>query len=452
MATPSTSTAGSSANEAGINDLGPLAWVLDELRKSLDSATKALRRYVRDAEQAKGSDLNAADASQLRIARQQLHQSVGALEMVGFSVPALMLRGMEGAVQKFLAKPDLCTEAAAAKVERASFALLGYLEALLLGKNPSAIELFSQYAEVQELAGAARIHPADLWTWPWQWRGVADTGIAALPLDAAFRARFDKAALQVVKSGSAASSAELAQWAGALANQTELPVDANFRSFWRIAAGALEALGAGAVAPDLHIKRTVSRLLILLATHLKGDLNVPERLAQDLLFFCAQAKSQTAHPLLDAVRAAYALTSHHPIDYSKSYYGQFDPALLIQARKRIGQIKESWSSFSAGEVNKAKLVQDQMTLLIDSIGKLLPTTGQGLAAAFNDIVHATARAAKAPDPTLGMEVATAILYLEASFEDFTPDDAVLASRMTHLAQRLQAARAGASPQALEAWM
>lgn len=37
--------------------LGPLASVLDELRKSLDGATKALRRFVRDAELARGSNL-----------------------------------------------------------------------------------------------------------------------------------------------------------------------------------------------------------------------------------------------------------------------------------------------------------------------------------------------------------------------------------------------------------
>jgi chemosensory pili system protein ChpA (sensor histidine kinase/response regulator) len=60
-------------SELEVNDLGPLAWVLDELRKSLDGATKALRRFVRDAELARGSDLAELDASQLRIARQQLH-------------------------------------------------------------------------------------------------------------------------------------------------------------------------------------------------------------------------------------------------------------------------------------------------------------------------------------------------------------------------------------------
>ena len=451
MATSPNATAGS-AIDIGVNDLGPLAWVLDELRKSLDSATKALRRYVRDAELAKGSDLNAADASQLRIARQQLHQSVGALEMVGFSAPASMLRGMEGAVQKFIAKPELCTDLATGKVERVSFALLGYLEALLIGKQPSAVELFSQYSDVQELAGVSRIHPADLWAVPWQWKNVQDTGVAALALDTDFRSRFDKAALSVVKTADLASCAELARLSAGLANQSLHAVDPNFRCFWRIAAGMLEAVASGSLTPDLHVKRTVSRLLIQLATHAKGDLSVPDRLAQDLLFFCAQASPKGTTPLLGEVRMVYALAQHIPVDYSKSFYGQFDPSLLVQARKRIGQLKESWSSFTAGEIAKAKPVQDQMALLVDSIAKLLPTTGQSLIAAINDVVDSTARQQKPPEPALGMEVATAILYIEASFEDFDPEDKQQTSRMAHLAQRVQTARIGGDSQPLEAWM
>ena len=59
----------------GEQDLGPLAWVLDEVRKSLDSAAKAMRRFVRDAEVARESDLASLDAGPLRVARQQLHQA-----------------------------------------------------------------------------------------------------------------------------------------------------------------------------------------------------------------------------------------------------------------------------------------------------------------------------------------------------------------------------------------
>eukprot|EP01036_Dinobryon_divergens_P008271 gene8271-11044_t len=149
--------------DMAVNDLGPLAWVLDELRKSLEGSAKALKRFVREAGAAKGSDLATLDASQLRIARQQLHQAVGALEMVGLAGPALVLRAMEAAVQKFVQQPEQCSQDAAAKIESASFALTEYLEAVLADKPISAVSLFPQYRDVQELVRADRIHPADLW-------------------------------------------------------------------------------------------------------------------------------------------------------------------------------------------------------------------------------------------------------------------------------------------------
>ena len=138
----------------GDQDLGPLAWVLDELRKSLDGAVKAMRRFVRDAELARESDLASLDAGALRIARQQLHQASGALEMVGMGSPALVLRAMESAVQKFVQRPEQCTDEAAAVIERASFALIEYLENVLGGKAASAVALFPQYRDAQALAGA----------------------------------------------------------------------------------------------------------------------------------------------------------------------------------------------------------------------------------------------------------------------------------------------------------
>src|SRR5690606_16404084 len=139
-----------------------LAWVLDELRKSLDGAVKSLRRFVHDAELARESDLAALDTGPLRMARQQLHQASGALEMVGMVSPALVLRAMEAAVQKFVQRPEMCTDDAAGALERASFALSEYLESVLAGKAVSPVTLFPQYRDVQALSGVARVHPADL--------------------------------------------------------------------------------------------------------------------------------------------------------------------------------------------------------------------------------------------------------------------------------------------------
>jgi chemosensory pili system protein ChpA (sensor histidine kinase/response regulator) len=451
MATPNRSPQAAGAHVA-LNDLGPLAWVLDELRKSLDTASKALKRYVREAEQAKGSDLAAVDASQLRLSRQQLHQAMGALEMVGFAEAATMLRAMEAAVQKFVSRPELCNETAANKVERAGFALIGYLEAVVAGKATSAVTLFVPYSEVQELAGATRIHPADLWAHGWRWQRVPGMGAVPLPLDANTRAVFDKFALTFIKSTDLAACAKLCEVSAGIAKPANMPaVDMAFTTFWRISAAFFEAMATQSLAPDTYVKRTVSRILVQLATHLKGDLTPSERLAQDLLFFCAQAQSKGDTPWLGSVRDAYSLGKYTPVDYSLTPYGHFDPALLVQARKRISSAKESWSALTAGETNKLKAVSDQFALINDSISKLVPQE-QSLSLALAGVAEMLTRQNQAPDATLGMEVATAILYLEAGFEEFDPADAHIGERVRRLAARVEHAKAGAAPQPLEPWM
>ena len=433
------------------NDLGPLAWVLDELRKSLDTASAALRRFVRDANLARGSDMASVDDGQLRIARQQLHQAVGALEMVGMGAPAHMLRGMEAAVQKFVERPELCSEAASAKLERAGFALTEYLEGLLLGKPISAVALFPQYRDAQELAGADRIHPADLWSLDWRWVDPQTPAVEqTLVYDPAVRKRMDHGVLSLVKTGDGKAARDLVTLSLGLAASQEARQP---RVFWKIAAGYFEALAQGLLPMDLYVKRAASRILMQYATLAKGEVTVSDRLAQDLVFFCSQAVPARAvdAPALTAVRLAWTLARFKPVDYQTSQFGRFDPLLLAQARKRITSAKETWSALSGGDANKIKNVGEQFHLVTDSLVKLYPPSGS-LATALNAAIDGVSRSARAPGPELAMEVATAILYLEAAFEDLDPTDSQLAARTVHLAQRLDGVRQGGQAQPLEAWM
>ncbi len=443
------------ANETDIdlaaNDLGPLAWVLDELRKSLDSASAALRRYVRDAGLARGTDMASVDTGQLRIARQQLHQAVGALEMVGLGAPAHILRSMEAAAQKFVERPELCSEAAAAKVERAGFALTEYLEGVLLGKPASAVALFPLYRDTQELAGADRVHPADLWAFEWRWiEPDAPAGPSPLTYDPSVRSRMDQSVLRVVKSGDAKAARELSQISLALAATQPAKQP---RIFWKICAAYFESLSMGLLPLDIYVKRAASRVLLQYASLARGDLGVSDRLAQDLVFFCSQAAAENPEhaPALTAVRQAWSLARFQPVDYQTSPYGRFDPVLLAQARKRITVAKETWSSLSGGDANKLKGVADQFNLVCDSLLKLHPASGP-LAHSLKNVVDAVVHSGRPPAPELAMEVATAVLYLEAAFEDLDPSDSTLALRTARLAERLDTARHGGQPEALETWM
>jgi chemosensory pili system protein ChpA (sensor histidine kinase/response regulator) len=433
------------------NDLGPLAWVLDELRKSLDSASAALRRFVRDTGLARGTDMASVDGGQLRIARQQLHQAVGALEMVGLGAPAHMLRSMEAAVQTFIERPELCNEASSAKVERAGFALTEYLEGVLLGKPASAVALFPQYREVQELSGADRIHPADLWMLEWRWNDPRTPAVAeALVYDPAVRSRLDQAVLKVMKAADAEAARELGRVSLSLA-ATQTARQPSI--FWKLCAAYFEAISLKLLPSDIYVKRVGSRILQQYASLAKGELGVSDRLAQDLLFFCSQAAP--AHPAdapaLTAVRLAWNLERCKPVDYQVPQFGRFDPVLLSQSRKRIGAAKETWSALSGGDANKLKGLSDQFQLVTDSLLKLHPPSGP-LAQALTSVIDSVIRSGRPPGAELAMEVATAVLYLEAAFEDLDPSDSQLAVRTAHLAERLDKVRQGGQPEPLEPWM
>nr|WP_315234676.1 Hpt domain-containing protein [uncultured Albidiferax sp.] len=444
-------TTESTAAELPEQDLGPLAWVLDELRKTLDTAVKALKRFVRESDAAQGAGFAVPDTSHLRIASQQLHLTVGALEMVGMTAPSLVLRAMEAAVNKFVDNPSLCVEESVGKIERASFALVDYLEGVLASKPVSSVGLFPQYREAQVLAGVSQIHPADLWPMEVRWREVAAAvPVAPLAYAPALRARLDQCVLKVVKTGDPVASQELvATCLGFAAGQQRQPE----RAFWTIAAAYFEALSMGLFPPDVYSKRIASRVLTQYATLAKGDPTVATRLAQDMLFFCAQAvPTQFADaPTLAAVRQAYGLQRHAPIDYEVRQFGRFDPALLAQARKRLAAAAETWSALAGGDTHRFKPALDQFNMVGESLTKLHSGSAV-LAQALCEAVESTVRSKVPPSAALGMEVATSVLYLEAAFEELDQADAQLEERAKLLAERLIGVERGGQPEPLAPWM
>ncbi|WP_296509781.1 Hpt domain-containing protein [Rhodoferax sp.] len=438
-------------NELAISDLGPLAWVLEELRKSLDGATKAMRRFVRDAEIARGSELAELDASHLRIARQQLHQAVGALEMVGLEAPAKFLRAMESLVQKYVQKPEQCSDEAASVMERASFALTEYLDGVLKGKTASSVALFPQYKALLELSGAERVHPADLWPPAWQWLAVAvPDGVEPRGVGPAVRREMDHAVLRLVKYGDTEAARRLLQLSLGLAADAHSLEE---RTFWMVSAAYFEGMSLQLFDGDIYTKRAASRILQQYVALTKGQHSVSERLAQDIVFFCSRAipiDPQHA-PVLTAVRTAYGLSRTKPVDYVSEQFGRFDPAMLVLARKRIAAAAETWSALAGGDVNRLKVAAEQFAAVSDAVTKLHAESGE-LAKALSKTIEATARSGTSPTPAVAMEVATSVLYLEAAYEDLDPTDNQLAERSARLAQRLQHVTGGGEPEALEGWM
>jgi chemosensory pili system protein ChpA (sensor histidine kinase/response regulator) len=78
--------------------------------------------------------------------------------------------------------------------------------------------------------------------------------------------------------------------------------------------------------------------------------------------------------------------------------------------------------------------------------------GDALGAALVAAADQTVAAEAEPAPTLAMEVATALLYLDACLEDGEFDHPELTLRIVRLAERIGLVAAGGDPQPLEGWM
>ena len=338
-------------------------------------------------------------------------------------------------------------------MERASFALVEYLQAVLNNKPVQPVALFPQYRDVQELAAAERVHPADLWSLDHREQNLpAPAQAKPMQVDATMRSLLDRLVLLLVKTQSHAAAQQLARLSLGLSAGAGTP---RAVTFWRVAAAYFEAVSQDLLPTDVYVRRAASRILVQFANFAqhKAQAEVSETLLRDLLFFCAQAKAAPADkaPQLLAVREAFGLDATMPVDYSQASLGRFDPALLVQARKRINAAKESWSLFSGGDVNRARQVVDQYGLLGDSLLKLHPASTV-LAQALVKAVDQAAREPSGVRPELSMEVATTTLYLEAAFEDFDPSHQELTDRTQELATRLEHVLGGAPAQPLDAWM
>ena len=432
-------------------DIGPLAWVLDELRKSIDGAIKLMRRFVLESQDARDADLIAVDVGTLRQAKAHLHQACGAMDMVGMPAPALLLQVMEHVAQRYVHKPENCTESAVQRLEQTGFALLEYLDAVLAGKSISAVALFPQYRDLQALMGNDKVQPADLW-------GGAlisavppiAVNVPALLYDTDTRSRLEQAVLQLVKSADAVAAARLKDISLGLLRTAG--AEQPHAVFWGVAAGFFDALASRLLVADVYVKRVASRVLMQYSAFAKGDKALPERLLQEMLFFCAQTQGGVGRAtVLETVRASMGLQQHAPVDYAEPRFGRFDPAVLALARKRIGTAAETWSALVGGDKSKLKAAVDQFSLVCDSLQRLHADSGV-LVQALTRVMQQMVQRGEVPDTAVSMEVATSVLYLQAAFATLDFGDTRMAAHAQVLADRLQKAQAGAVVQPLEPWM
>ena len=301
------------------------------------------------------------------------------------------------------------------------------------------------------------MHPADFWDRAWQWLALPpDASAEPRAADAGSLSALEQLTLATMKAPGPLSLGRMSELCAGLGGLGAAPERTHACGSWprRCSRPRPRACCAG----DVFSKRLASRLLSQLRAALKaggqGEAATEQRLAQDLLFFCAQSLAPHAGapaPRLAAVRSVYALAHHTPVDYASSPLGQFDPATVVQARKRVLAAKDSWSAVAAGELPRLAGLGEQFNLVGDSLRRLF-TDGAALADELQAAATQLQRSNSAPRATLAMEVATGLLYIEAALEDADFGVGNPARPIARLAERIAAVRAGGQPEPMEAWM
>lgn len=434
-----------------------LAAALHAVRPALDLTVKSWRRFLRQGEPAV-----------LQLASERLAQSNQALNGLALASAAPLWHALLSLAQRFAEQPATCTEEAVNQAERATLALINFMEEVLKDKPVTSLGLFAPYREVQELLGAQRVHPAALWpesATAWRWTPITWplpeplTAPAWVP-DEALRTRVASSVLKVLKTGDAEAAQSLRdiclQWALA---QRQPPL----QIFWKLAAAFFEASALGLCPATVYSKRATSQLFHLLRAALAEPAAAPsapnavadsswEPLARDLLFFCALAKPPGASAsVLSAVRAAYGLSQSQGFDFEMPRFGRSDLALLVQTRRRLADVRASWANLDSDGSLRFMQAQEHMDLLAQSLLQLHPASGD-LAYALKQAADSAARSRQLPSAVMMQEVSAALLYLQVAHEGLEPQAGPLAERSSRLAARITQVSISGASEPLDWWL
>jgi len=412
-------------------DIAPLAWVIDEIRTAFGHALTAMRAFLG----------NKQDLDSLRAARNQIHQSNGALQLLDLRGVALVTESVEQLLGRWEAEPAECLPSSVRSVESALAAVRAYLESLLSGRPNQPIRLFAYYREVLQLTQAARVHPADL-IFPDLTRRPAFHNIEARQFSGdqlrMRRVLYEEGLLGFLRDADDARARR--QMRDALYELEHLPQRGLARSFWWVIRGLLDALDSHRLVVDVDLKRLLARLNLQLRRLVEGGQVVAERLMVDALYYVGRADDKVAR--VAEIKRLYGLEALIPSDFERATLTAVDPDALRALREALAQGKTLWGQLVTSvspdparfrhEIDQARVAATRVE-------------AHPLADVLAQIAQVTEGFGQLPPPVregLGLEVASALLFVETGADDLPQLDPQSGERAMKVIERLRNAAQG----------
>ncbi|HEX4596991.1 MAG TPA: Hpt domain-containing protein [Burkholderiaceae bacterium] len=412
-------------------DVAPLAWVIDEIRTAFGHTLAGVRAFLG----------NKQDLDSLRDARNQIHQSNGALQLLDLRGVALVAEAVEQLLHRWETEPDECVPSAVRCVESALAAVRAHLESLLSGRPNQPIRLYPYYREILQLNRASRVHPADL-VFPDLTRRPAFHNIDARPFTTdqlrIRRVLYEEGLLGFLRNADDPRARR--QMRDALCELEHLPQRGLARSFWWVVRGLLDALDSQHVAVDLDLKRLLARLNLQLRRLVEGGQVVAERLMVDALYYVGRSNEKVAR--VAEIKRLYGLDALIPADFERATLTAVDPDSVASLREALSQAKALWGQLvTSAAPNPARYRQEVENARSAAVRLQAPPLAEVLAQ-IGRVTEGFAQLAPAAREGLGLEVASALLFVETGADELPQLDPEFNERARNMIARLHGAAQG----------
>jgi chemosensory pili system protein ChpA (sensor histidine kinase/response regulator) len=416
---------------------------MGEIREALSRSRQALQEAVsQDAE---------SQPTSLRHAKTYLHQAHGALQIVDIDGIPLITETVEDLLARIESGELELNAGACQSIGDAYQALIEYLEELLSGASHQPVKLFPYYKNLMELKGAEKVHPSDLFFPNLSIKPQLPVASAPASINyASLRQRFEKALLPFLKATD--NNAELSSVAvmEKLIGEIEAAqTNSQFRVFWWVMHGFAEAVLQGKIRNEIYVKQLFARINLQIRRLSEGSSSIAERVLRDALFFIAGADQDLPHRT-QQIKSAYRLHGMVPSDYGQKRYAQINAEALVLAKDELAQAKNKWNRIVGGDISAAPMFEQDMAKLAEAGSQLNSPSLSKLLRELSGIARHAAHSN--PGESLGLEVATSLLFVENALNHPSRLSEDFSERADAMTARLLSIVVGEAPAEAGQWL
>ena len=406
------------------HDYVALEWVKGEIAETLKQARQALEAYVESPQ----------DSTRMRFCLTYLHQVQGTLQMVEFYGAALLAEEMEQLAQALLENRVSNQGEALEVLMQAILQLPVYLDRIQSARRDLPMVVLPLLNDLRAARGEKLLSETSLFSPDLTVRmpvlshdSLVQLRTAELPmLLRKLRQMLQMALVGVIRNQDMATN--LGYMARVFARLETLCKEAPLGPLWQIASGMVEGLANGSVSHGTSVRtllRQVDKELKRLVEQGADGINqaAPDDLAKNLLFYIAKASTQS--PRIRVLKEQYRLDEALPdtdvVDEERARLAGPDRdamrSVVAALCEELVRVKDSLDLFVRSDRSKVAELESLMAPL-KQIGDTLAVLGFGQPRKVIldqlDVVHGLATGQREPCDALLMDVAGALLYVEAT--------------------------------------